>query len=292
MFFFFAQSEVSILNRCPASFPKKYPSLQVLRLREVIQMLRNHGLAKISMSTIYYTLPETNSQSTWKLIVGRWVSFLGKAHFQGQTVSFRECNWQCFKASWKKTQGHQNRPLENTVDAHYQHAPWKNGCVFWVTIGWCWKTGWWLVYLSWTQKLLRHRCIKSRIVALVALISFPLLTPKEIFKNTHKTKTHNSFNLAFCVSIFTQGTFASSGVANRWLFARPRGSSPARWVVWPKPTPLEWRQMYSFFVSYEYEYTRKKRTRPDVLEGGLLFSFEVLRKFLDGWLLYWRDKMH
>ena len=149
MVFFFAQSEVSILNRCPASFPKKYPSLQVLRLREVIQMLRNHGLAKISMSTIYYTLPETNSQRTWKLIVGSWVSFFGKAHFQGQTVSFRECNWQCFKASWKKTQGHLKIvplkiPWMPIINMHHEKTI-KNGCVFWATIGWCWKTGWWLV---------------------------------------------------------------------------------------------------------------------------------------------------
>ena len=40
-----------------------------------------------------YTLPETNSKSSSKSVVGRWLSFWGPAYFQRQTVSFRECRF-------------------------------------------------------------------------------------------------------------------------------------------------------------------------------------------------------
>ena len=43
-------------------------------------------------STRLKTLPETNSKSPWKSIVGRWISFWGPAYFQGLAVSFREGN--------------------------------------------------------------------------------------------------------------------------------------------------------------------------------------------------------
>ena len=37
------------------------------------------------------TLPETNSKSTWKWMVGIRSFPFGMAHSQGRTVSFREC---------------------------------------------------------------------------------------------------------------------------------------------------------------------------------------------------------
>ncbi len=37
------------------------------------------------------TLPETNSKSTWKWMVGRWSFPFGMASLQVRTVSFREC---------------------------------------------------------------------------------------------------------------------------------------------------------------------------------------------------------
>ena len=164
----------------------------------------------------------------------------------------------------------------------------KTVVFFWVSIGSCWKTGWWLVYLSWTQKLLRHRCIKSRIVALVVLISFPLLTPKEISKNTHKNKNTQQLQpRVLCqhfhsrhLCILRCGEPVTFCKAKRFVSGTLGGCDQSQ-LHWNEGrcTQIWWAMNTNIYT------TNKKRTRPGVLFECVAISFENFEE-VSGWLAF------